>query len=114
MSNFETNLNQKNLSKLQVEIIKLRSIIRYHRDQRGDNRCWLDDELLYEALPETANITPTLPSKEFFMDRCTRFHSKRQDPVQTKQIKNSLEGRVGVIFAVSGNASYNNSSSSQQ
>jgi len=85
MSEFDTNLEQKNLSKLQIEIIKLRSIIRYHRDQEGDDRCWLDDELLYESLPETANISPSLPSKEFFMDKCTRFHSKRQDPNQKRK-----------------------------
>lgn len=28
----------------------LESAIRKHRDQRGDDRCWLDDEELYKTL----------------------------------------------------------------
>ena len=37
---------------LYEEVEKLRGAIRTHRDQRGDNRCWLDDETLYSSLPE--------------------------------------------------------------
>ncbi len=86
MSNFETNLSQPKNDQLQVEIIKLRNIIRYHRDQKGNDRCWLDDETLYEPLPETADKAQALPTKEVFMEKCARFHSKRQAPNQTKQI----------------------------
>ena len=30
----------------------LQSAVRRHRDERGDDRCWEDDERLYAALPE--------------------------------------------------------------
>ncbi len=85
MSKFETSSSHKNLDQLQGEIIKLRNVIRYHRDQKGDDRCWLDDELLYESLPETADKAQLLPSKEVFMEKCARFHSRRQAPERPKQ-----------------------------
>jgi hypothetical protein len=91
MSNFKTNFDQTNNTQLQVEIIKLRNIIRYHRDQKGNDRCWLDDELLYESLPETTDKVIVLPSREVFMEKCARFHARRQAPEQTKQVNQEAD-----------------------
>ena len=84
MSNFVSKTNKSEYNQLQVEIIKLRNVIRYHRDQKGDDRCWLDDELLYETLPEHEQRAAALPTKEIFMEKCTRFHNRRQAPTQIK------------------------------
>lgn len=34
------------------EVFRLRRAIRKHRDQRLNDRCWLDDMELYRTLPE--------------------------------------------------------------
>lgn len=67
--------------RLEQEVMKLRSAIRYHRDQKGDDRCWLDDIKLYEALPETGNAELTLPPKEEFLGSCKKFWECRQGQV---------------------------------
>ncbi len=74
-------------------IVQLRQRIRYHRDQRGDDRCWLDDNYIYEALANAAPIT--LPSREVFMTKCRVFHEKRQAgpaPLVTLGTGNSPDG----------------------
>ena len=37
---------------LMEEVESLRSAIRLHRDEKGHDRCWLDDQRLYSILPE--------------------------------------------------------------
>ena len=39
------------MKELRSKIIQLRNAIRYPRDQKGDDRCWLDYYLLYKLLP---------------------------------------------------------------
>lgn len=64
---------------LRVEIIRLRNAIRSHRDQRGDDRCWLDDEKLYAALPEGIPAKTHL-DQELMLKNCARFIGTRQHP----------------------------------
>jgi len=67
-------------------ITKARRAIREHRDQTGDYRCWVDDEVLYyRTLPELAGKTPPVPAFEDFMTRCKGYHEKRQDPAELPQ-----------------------------
>lgn len=52
---------------------QLLAAIRAHRDARGHNRCWLDDETLYRA----AGLTPTcpeLPPREEFLACCAAYY----------------------------------------
>ncbi len=63
---------------LQQEVIKLRKAIRYHRDQKGDDNCWLDDFVLYGALPEQIKANPELPDKELMMVNCSRYYDCRK------------------------------------
>lgn len=66
---------------LLAEVARLRAAIRNHRDQRGDDRCWLDDQTLYEALgepiPENAQA---LPPKADFLTSCERYYEQRRCP----------------------------------
>lgn len=63
----------------QKRINELEAAIKNHRDQRGDDRCWVDDQELYQVLgDEKANTA--LPPKEIFMENCARFHASRQAP----------------------------------
>lgn len=55
------------------DIKKHRKVLREHRDQKGDDRCWADDYLLAEVL----GIAPPLPtgiSYEEGMRRCRQFY----------------------------------------
>ncbi len=60
------------------EVEKLRTAIRRHRDEKGDNRCHLDDDLLYEVLPEgkpsgKRKLPPNL------LENCKKFFECRQN-----------------------------------
>lgn len=57
---------------------RLAAAIRAHRDQRGDDRCWLDDESLYAALPE--GHTPPARDAKVEIDNCIRYISTRRRP----------------------------------
>src|SRR3989344_3813621 len=38
------------------QIKELRKVIRYHRDQIGDDRCWVDDYKVWNTLPDTKQV----------------------------------------------------------
>ena len=76
----DADLENMDASELRAEALKLRSAIRAHRDQLGDDRCWLDDFALYKALPDNAPIITRLPPKEFFIPHCEHFWETRQCP----------------------------------
>jgi hypothetical protein len=60
-------------------IADLEAAIRNHRDQRGDDRCFLDDLTLYEAVGlQQANTA--LPPKDVFLGNCARYWECRQSP----------------------------------
>lgn len=64
---------------LRTYIAKLEAAIRKHRDARGHNRCWLDDQELYSVLPETIDTKDfKLPPKDEFLKECTKYHQDRQ------------------------------------
>jgi hypothetical protein len=64
------------------EIDRLRAAIRSHRDQRGDDRCWMDDCELYNSLGEPVPVEySALPPKADFLASCERFYEQRQVPV---------------------------------
>lgn len=66
--------------RLRDDNARLRVAIRNHRDQRGDDRCFLDDEELYRALGESGVVDLSLPSKCEFLKSCERFWEQRQSP----------------------------------
>ena len=58
------------------QIKELRKVIRYHRDQIGDDRCWVDDILVWNTLPETKQVVH-LPTYDEGMRRCRAFFKYR-------------------------------------
>jgi hypothetical protein len=60
------------------EIERLRAAIRKHRDQRGDDRCWMDDEELYKVLPE--GYVPPERDTSVELEHCRRFIACRRNP----------------------------------
>lgn len=78
----DQDLETMSAEQLKDEVKKLRTVIRYHKDQKGDDRCWVDDIRLYETLPEgPEGYNSTLPPENVFLDNCKRFCRSRQVPV---------------------------------
>lgn len=66
------------LERLTAEVERLQSAIRSHRDQRGDDRCWLDDETLYKVLPE--GYAPPARDTAVEIANCQKFIETRRCP----------------------------------
>lgn len=64
-----------------AEIERLQQAIRKHRDQRGDDRCWLDDETLYAVLPE--GYTPPERDCSVELSLCEKYIASRHNPKTT-------------------------------
>lgn len=60
------------------EVDQLRTAIRSHRDQRGDDRCWQDDETLYAVLPE--GFTAPARDSSVELANCQRYIACRHNP----------------------------------
>lgn len=78
------NLRVEDIGSVQVQCLieyalSLENAIKEHRDARGDERCWLDDKVLYMALHDEQPVT-ALPPREEFLESCSRFHAQRQNP----------------------------------
>lgn len=75
----DVDLISMSKEELQNEVMKLREGIRKHRDQKGDENCWLDDQFyLYGMLPEKIKVDPELPPKELMMVNCSRYYDCRK------------------------------------
>ena len=57
-------------------IKELRKAMRYHRNQIGDDRCWVDDYKVWNTLPETKQVL-RLPTYDEGMRQCRAFHKYR-------------------------------------
>ena len=79
MSDREDTLASMDIATLVAEVRRLREGIRSHRDQRGDDRCWLDDEKLYALLPEGTPARTEL-DPELMLPNCRRFIETRVHP----------------------------------
>lgn len=63
--------------------LALLAAVRKHRDQRGDDRCWQDDDELYAALPEgKAGADTRLPPPDEMRACCERYILSRHDSSQ--------------------------------
>lgn len=66
------------LLRLQRLVDKYEHGIRRHRDEKGDDRCWMDDEVLYGLLPE--GRTPPKRDTCVMLEHCKRYIESRQNP----------------------------------
>ena len=72
------NIEQMSMQELKDEVSKLRQAIITHRDERGHDRCWLDDCRLYQVLGDINPNEMTLPPKEEFLQQCEKYWCHRQ------------------------------------
>ena len=78
MNKLDQGIQKMSIQELRKEIIRLRTGIRKHRDEKGDDRCWLDDVELYKLLPDNVSAIATLPPKNKFLRSCEKFWETRQ------------------------------------
>lgn len=79
MDRFDDDLLAMTPEALIAEAQTRRDSIRDHRDQRGDNRCWLDDDKLYMGLPEGYRPN-THMDFDLMYPNCKRFLQTRVHP----------------------------------
>lgn len=61
------------IEQLQAECQRLRDGIRKHRDEKGHDRCWMDDNVLYALLPEADTSDQELPPLDEWKKECAVY-----------------------------------------
>ena len=88
-------LSHLNRNGMIMAIRKRRQVIRAHRDAAGDDRCWLDDYLVWECLSDTFRMPVLQLSLEQKMARCILFYTHRRadtpDPIPEDAILDPLQ-----------------------
>ncbi len=78
------------VSTLREAIIQRRTVIRFHRDQRLDDRCWLDDYPVWAMCDDSPILPFLMPPFEEVMQKCNEFSQCRraqdQDPTPAQTI----------------------------
>lgn len=71
-------MSQSLIKELKTRIEQLETAIRKHRDEKGHDRCWLDDAELYSVLPENQTADFKLPPCDEFITHCVKYWQLRQ------------------------------------
>jgi len=74
----DADIDGMSAGELRTEAKRLRGGIRSHRDQRGDDRCWKDDEKLYALVPD--GMAQTALDEALMRPNCERFFRLRVNP----------------------------------
>lgn len=67
----------KNAARVEAERDRLLAAIVAHHAQRGDNRCWMDDRLLYHAAGLPVGDYDLVGSPSEMLQNCERFVTLR-------------------------------------
>lgn len=62
---------------LSAEVEKLRNAIEKHRNQKADDRCWMDDDELYSALNDGIKCDRRVGSTIAMQQNCERYIRNR-------------------------------------
>ena len=86
---------------------ELCNAIRNHRDQKGDDRCWIDDGLLYSKLPEGYEKLATGGQQlcpDEMLANCKKYIASRHDPTQPyvsdRREIDDLREYIGLMLAI--------------
>jgi len=74
----DRKIEKAQAEKAMAESEVLHAAIRKHRDYRGDDRCWMDDEELYAVLPE--GYAPPERDTTVELKLCEKFIASRRNP----------------------------------
>lgn len=71
------NMLRSVIAHKELRILELEDAIRYHAEQNGDDRCFLDDLQLYKLIGITEHPGLALP-REQFLSNCSRYWECQQ------------------------------------
>lgn len=80
----DDDLEHMSQDELINEIKKLRSVIREHRDNGGQDLCWHHPSL-WEALPEKSDPFPPLPDWPDFIRGCVNYRQSLDNQLRNKR-----------------------------
>ena len=75
---------------LKSKIVIMRNVIREHRDQKGDDRYWVDDYLIWELLKDSPKKNKSLLVYQESMKKCTEFFKYRNSKEKDATLKNAI------------------------
>lgn len=78
----DEDLSSLTHEQLIVEVQRLRSGIRQHRDSTGHGLCW-HHPLLWGLLPERSDPQPTVPDWPQFLRGCLRYRQSLDEQLPT-------------------------------
>lgn len=67
------------VKELERHVQRLTTAIRTHRDEHGDDRCWMDDERLYEVLGDGIKHDRRVGCQLAMAANCIRFIKNRTE-----------------------------------
>lgn len=80
------DIKELTLEQSQTKLQEWRDLIRWWSDQRGDDRCWLDDIKIMKAILPHGTVDFKLPCWEKFGPSCKKFWETRQEPGKEDQL----------------------------
>lgn len=80
----EGSFSSLSLEELFFAVRHRRTLVRWHREQRGDDRCWLDDWVVHLVLADTPSEPAKLPEETLRL--CTEFFEHRQAPDDPEEL----------------------------
>lgn len=61
------------ITTLAKQLLEIESFVKYHRDQKRDDRCWGDDAKLYALVLGDEDWKPELMPKAAFLENCSHY-----------------------------------------
>jgi hypothetical protein len=87
----ELRARKLSMNELWGAVKERRSVLRDHREQRGDDRCWADDYLVWAMVEDAPDLPKKLPNFEETMKLCENFWKYRRtnkpDPIPPDVIR---------------------------
>ena len=74
------DLQLKTVEQLRRELMRYRTALREHRDEKGHERCWESDFKLYLLLPEADPADFTIPPDSEHEERCRLWRIRNRPP----------------------------------
>lgn len=82
----DSDIQQMTLEQAQQKLQEIRDVVRWWAEQVGDDRCWLDDVKVMQAVLPHGSVNFKLPPCQEFLGNCKRFWETRQEPGKENQI----------------------------
>jgi hypothetical protein len=73
----DADIKEMTVEQLQEKLQVIRDVVRWWSNQKGDDRCWLDDVKVMEAVLPHGEVNFEMPTDLEFIKNCIRFKESR-------------------------------------